>query len=499
MNERRDYFAGRPFVLIAIAILSVAAIAYIWVARFTFQDDAYIHLRIAKNLVTHGFYSFNGDHPSFCTSSPLYTLLLGLSWLIFQNNLVPKFLNIAVYVALFAMIARLAMTAPTRTARAFAIVFLAAISSPLAMRWLTDGMETGLVGVVSLLLAGFAFSVVNGSQDHILRQTMAALTLGLVATLLRVEFAFIISLIFAASLFEFGRTRTINRPVAGLALGSALGLATIRSVFGSFLPDTAVAKAGAVASLSVVENVAATIVNIGKAHAAASMLGMLVLGAWAASWMLIAYSAQRRRSAMLLNCGFLLFVALVVLRHQAVQGYRYFVFIEFFLLAFNILVLGNEKRPVLPTLPLMSRASTGITLAMVGLIFIAWQTFDLQKMKVISAGRGTTFERFATSDWSFLKGKPGIAWDVGMIGFFGDALILDANGLVNGRAIAGMPMRDRLELYVSQNAVQFLFVNKDQMKEIADLIDVSRWSVRGQFDFPNFSEDPDRHFLLMRN
>jgi hypothetical protein len=50
--------------LVAVGLFAVAAATYLWLARSLFQDDAFIHLRIATNLHNLGFYSFNGDKPA---------------------------------------------------------------------------------------------------------------------------------------------------------------------------------------------------------------------------------------------------------------------------------------------------------------------------------------------------------------------------------------------------------------------------------------------------
>lgn len=85
-----------------------------------------------------------------------------------------------------------------------------------------------------------------------------------------------------------------------------------------------------------------------------------------------------------------------------------------------------------------------------------------------------------------------------MIGYFSDGLILDGNGLVNGRRIARTLVRDRLEEFVRDHRVDFVFVNEEQAQELAGLLSTKGWIARGSFDFPNFDGAPDRHVLLVR-
>ena len=85
-----------------------------------------------------------------------------------------------------------------------------------------------------------------------------------------------------------------------------------------------------------------------------------------------------------------------------------------------------------------------------------------------------------------------------MIGYFSQARILDGNGLINGLDVARMTRTDRLHLFVTSRPVRFIYANAGQLAALNGVLDVSHWAVRETFDFPNFSGDPDRHFLIIR-
>jgi hypothetical protein len=87
---------------------------------------------------------------------------------------------------------------------------------------------------------------------------------------------------------------------------------------------------------------------------------------------------------------------------------------------------------------------------------------------------------------------------VGFIGYFSHATILDGNGLVNGLAIARQPRAERLREFVQRHPIRFVFVNEPQLHELATVLDAQDWETRASFDFPNFSGNPDTHFLLVR-
>lgn len=481
-----------------VLILASAASFYAWEARYLYLDDAFIHLRIAKNLLEHGFYSFNGDRPSYCTSSPLFTALLALCSAVLSTPYLPKVLGVFIYAALFAMLASRVQTAATLRARWLWIAFLAAVASPLAMRWLADGMETGLAGIFALLVARAAFEIYSESKAGAI--TLLGYTLlGFLASTLRIEFSLLVALIGVASLTASSLHRLDPRAVA-LAGGSALGLSVIYAIFGSILPDTAIAKAHALTDMSRTSAALTTLVDMGKAHAASSTLGIIVLFGVIGSFLLAMRAARHRRFVAVLNAGFVLLLILIVWREQAIQGYRYFVFIEFFLFAFNISVLNVSRESGGFRIPYVARNRLNpVWLATAAaVIFFAWQAFDLHKLRTISAERGASFEKFENIDLKDLKGTSGIGWDVGMIGYFSQATILDGNGLVNGVDIARMTRANRLRLYASTYAVRFAFVNGAQLAILNEYLDVGHWAVRQTFDFPNFSGDPDRHFLLVR-
>jgi hypothetical protein len=318
-----------------------------------------------------------------------------------------------------------------------------------------------------------------------------------VATTLRVEFSFLAAGIVAADL---ARRRSMVPQVTALALcaGAALGLGLIYWIFGSLLPDTAVAKAAMVPNASAAAEALATLFNVAKTQAAASLFGALLLLCLIISFLL----ALRRQVAtpftLVLNASFPVFVALIVVRHQAVQGIRYFVFLEFFLISFNLYVLdeatpASDRWPVLPFPKLKPWAVVFAALA-----GISWYAFDLAHLRLISAGRTASFERFRKLDLSDLGGRAGIAWDVGMIGYFSAGLILDGNGLVNGRRIARASMHDRLEEFVREHRIDFVFANEEQAQQLKGLLSTKDWIARGTFDFPNFDGAPDHHVLLIR-
>jgi hypothetical protein len=420
-----------PFVAAAVA----AAVFFAWQARMMFLDDAFIHLRIADNLRDAGIFSFNGLGPSYCTSSPLYTALLAALSRLDDGPFLPKIVGLVIYFALIALLAHSALRSRHLRSRWLWALFLAAVASPLGVRWLSDGMETGLAGLAVTMLARLALAIESGTAPRAWAGILAVFVTGLLLALLRVEDCLLVAMIGLASVA--GRRSLVpDRHAAALAAGAAAGLATLLAIFGTVLPDTAVAKA------------------------VTTPLGL---------------------HAILDN----------------LFGYRYFVFVEFFLLAYNI---GRLDQAPLRFAPPDARRQRRLRLAapLALVVLAAWQFLDYQRLAKMIEGRSASMAKFLALDLSALRGSEGIAWDIGMIGYFSQATILDVHGLVNGRAYAGMTDEARLRRFAADPKLRFAFGDQEQLDGLNALTDTRSWKLLESFDFPNFNGLPGRHYLLVR-
>jgi hypothetical protein len=484
----------RDRLIVPLALLCIAFSALMMVqTRDLFLDDTFIHLRIASNLAAHGIYSFNGDAPAYSTSSPLYTALLAGLWKWLHTIWLPKLVGIAVFASLLILIGRPLIRGQRSAASGTNLAWLIAVTSPMAIRWLTDGMETGLVALTAITLGQLVAALRLESNDA---RSSLRWKLGIVAalaTLLRVEFAYLVALSVGAFVADalWQRIRP-SRPVRfgllWLIAGSALSLTAVHGYFGDILPDTAIAKA------DVGSSAAATLLNTVRSHLAASLFGVGTLVTWLISLSGAWRVRHQRVFVTTINAGLPVLLVLIAARHQSVQGYRYFVFIEFFLLAVNAVVVARSPEPELGR-----TASRWRPIALLGLIalLVAWETFDWRHLEVLSAGRSATFEKFRQGDLSDLHGRRGLAWDVGMIGEFSQSTILDPNGLVNGREMARLPKSERLQR-LTATPIDFVFANDQQLAELDGLLDTKSWHLRGEYQFPNFSGNPDTHHLLVR-
>ncbi len=241
----------RRWLLAGVAVAWVAG--WMWFARYHFLDDALIHLRYADFLWERGTLTFDGIVSSYGTSSLLYVLLLAPSRAVTDTPLAAKVLSSVFYVGLITLVAGQSVRS-AGLQRALWVGIAVAVVSPMGVRWLTDGMETSLVAIMSVALPLIAYRA-SASPSTPLRYAGLAV-LGATVFLLRVE---MVLPVVAASIGLWlcsskAREKTLSsgprvRRLAsvalrdsGLLVGAIVCGLVIYVVFGQLLPDTAVAK-----------------------------------------------------------------------------------------------------------------------------------------------------------------------------------------------------------------------------------------------------------------
>lgn len=329
-----------------------------YLGRYFQLDDAFIHLRYARNLRTYGFLTFDAIHPSDGCSSLLYVGLLSLIPGLMSTIHATKALSVAGYLSLLAVVLWLRRNTP-EAAMALWSLFVIVLTSPMAFRWLTDGMETSLVLLFSALLATVAYSTS-------LRPTLSAhryltlLALGWAVVTLRIDSSV---LVLTRSIGAW--VLSVERGVAAdgfrprlwdllqvsvreshFATGGLLGVATIYLMTGHVLPDSAVAKASGHLDINELWGVA-------RAFFASFSLGMGLMGLWMLCLTVLFGTADVRKyhrgSLLLTNCSLLIPVLGAVARGQFVHGVRYFLGPLVFMIAWDLLMLPSSVTVVHPS------------------------------------------------------------------------------------------------------------------------------------------------------
>jgi hypothetical protein len=485
----RDYRWAVPVLALWLAIWIVISWAGV-------QDDAFIHLRYADNLFRTHLITYDGVHPNYGASSILYVYLLSFLRALTSSPTLPRFVSSCIHLLFFAGLVLLFLRALPRgshLARLLGLIVLVIFVAPSTVRWLDDGMETGLGLCFVALLCWVTFRQSTHRTVNSL-QYLAFTVLGLLSVLLRTELILLCGLSFLIlvwqSLFTEGTgakskgsfKAIVN--VSHLLLGGILALAFIRIKMHFLLPDTALAKATGVASIDTVSTTA-------KVLAGALSFGAGMFLFWLLTIFLLVHARRFSITTFFANSAFPILLALAMLRGQQVQGARYFEWTFCFSVLWNILELGRIS-------PLPSEKQPKSRLAYVFLAFVLLMLpVESIVMYPMLKSRSTLLQNFESDHLERFQGKRGVAFDVGLIGYFSRADICDLAGLVNGRQKARETTGQRTAECVASHP-DFLFLDSGNVTQVIPSGSFNDWQACSRYyDFKNVNTW-NRHYLIVR-
>jgi hypothetical protein len=473
---------------------------WLWLSWPAMQDDAFIHLRYAANLLQHHIISYDGEHQDYGTSSLLYVFVLASLRKFFTTTALPRAVSSVFHVVLFGGLvwafARSLRSAP-RLAWEFALLLLALLVAPMAVRWLDDGMETSLTLCLVSLIA-FAVSRL-GHSDKMSNSSLAWLfLLGLIATLTRVEYLLLLgvaSLTLFFTCFSLPGKTPVSHNLPALAgliarcaaplIGSLLAAGLIVYTMHALVPDTAIAKADASAPW------------LSELHAVISVLasslsfGMVLMLFWVLTFIaILLYQRGISLAVLAANSLFPITVSLAVVRGQQVQGIRYFLWTLWFPILWNILELRwNASEPAPSTARGLRFATYGVAVMLIVLVPI-----ESTLLYRLFRARSQSLAEFRAQHLERLSSMQVVAFDVGYIGYFTHAPLCDMAGLVNGRVRARLAFHQRVNLCVAEHP-QIAFVSRFSLDELANSLDLKGWSICSVYDLANLRAS-DLHYLI---
>lgn len=472
---------------IGIVVCLLWAAVWLFLTRYSMLDDSLIHLRYAANLDHFHFVTFDGMRHTFGSSSPLYLVLLAAIYAIFPGVLVAKLVSVAIYIGLLFFTTRLVLRDKnTNFSRGLAFCLLMAFCSPMGVRWLADGMESGFVCLMVLLTAEAAMSALSSDEN---RKAILLFVCGLALTLLRIELLALCGICAATIFFaqwhrypkQFKRALLTALPIL---CGGIVAMLLIHLVFGSFLPDTALAKAYNKPSIT-------GVIVFFQLMASSFALGLGVFIVWVVSAVFaFGTTGPLGKSTLLVaNSMFPILVALSCMRGQAVQGVRYFLWAMLFSIAWNLWTLARGAEQ-----PRIQNAALIIS----ALLIVCVLPLDIYYGSRTMLGRAETFQQMRSSQLDRLNGHVMLADDIGFISYFSQANVCDLNGLVNGRSFAALTQQQRIQACVDLKP-DALFLTTLRIKimraYIPDL--EQQWTPCKKIDFPNVHSN-DTHYLLIR-
>jgi hypothetical protein len=378
----------------------------------------------------------------------------------------------------------------------FALLLLAVLVTPMAVRWLDDGMETSLTLCLVALIA-FSISRLCHSATVSNRSVVWLFVLGFVATLTRVEYLLLLgvaslTLFFARlSLPEVAaqhglsaRLRLAARCAVPL-LGSLLAAGLIFYTMHALVPDTAIAKSEGLGSwLGVLRATSTVLVS-------SLSFGVLLFLFWALTAVAaIAYKRRITLPVLLANSLFPVTLALASLRGQQVQGIRYFVWTLLFPILWNILELRwSALEPARSTARVLRLATYGL----VGVLIVLFP-IESKLLYGLFRARSQSLAEFRAQHLERLSSMKLAAFDVGYIGYFTESQLCDMAGLVNGRARASLSFHERVKLCAAEHP-QYAFVSRFSLGDLNNSLDLKGWSICSVYDFANLRAS-DLHYLI---
>jgi hypothetical protein len=480
----------RKFVWkLSLALGAAWVIAWLVSSPLYQNDDSFIHLRYAQGIARNGFLTFDGLHKTYGSSSLFYVGLIASIYRFFPSLYVTKILSVASYLALLAVLVWLVSKSSGRKRLLWAMLVVVLVS-PMGIRWLSDGMETALVVLATLILCLILHRTLVVDRAHPARRYLFLVLAGAFLVALRVELIGLIAfatLALALAEQECGVSTLLQNAKklahnlvtqSHLAVGAGLAAGLIYLRLGHLLPDTAVAKSGDHIALGYY------LWTLLRVFAASCSLGMGLLAIWglttlaALSTMVVASSGPSRGrlgSLVVVNSLFPALLAVAIWRNQALQGVRYFLWPLVFMIAWNIQSLPPTflSAPATALEKWSTRHARALFVTCLAFLSPAWAFEGVTVSRCVRES-SRTVALMRSQDLSFLKGRRGLAFDIGFISYFSQGNICDVSGLVNGRAFAQATFPERMRACTAQPP-DFAFLNADQRGQLRKYTDFDSW------------------------
>lgn len=485
-----------------VVVLTVWLLVWMWLSWPAMQDDAFIHLRYAANLLRYHVISYNGAHRDYGTSSLLYVGLLAGLYKFFASPVLPRavssFFHLVLFGGLVWVLDRKLRSAP-RLAWIFSLLLLGILATPMSVRWLDDGMETSLT-LCMVSLAAILTSRLCHTRSFTKRQSAGLFVLGFVATLTRVEYLLlfgIVSLTLFVAQAALSNSPTANKseperpwlhivmrcaaPVAGSVLAASIIFLTMHSL----VPDTAVAKAGGFGGWK------GTLDATVSVFESSLSMGALFVIFWLLT--LVAVIAYKRRVTvpmLLVNSLFPITITLAAVRGQEVQGVRYFIWTLLFPVLWNMLELRWNGSNV----PGRTVTTFQIFAYGVAVLLLVLQPIESKLLYREFSMRTQSLAMLRAQHLNQLGSLRLVAYDIGYVGYFTGAEVCDMAGLVNGRERAKLSTEQRVRICADEHP-QIAFLTRTGIGTLNNDLPLKDWSVCSVYDLANLRRS-DLHYLI---
>lgn len=439
-RSKRHIMVHYMLLLSILALVSIVLYSF-WMFRQYILDDTFIHLRYAKNYLTTGSLSYNLGQPSFGTSAPLYTVLLAAIGQYIPLASWPdmaKGISIALQVMSIIVFLSLVIS-PVKTRRAPTMpayivgVSIAALmlAVPSTSRWLQDGMETSLavcctLAAMAALRAWLAARVQRPWPALVLTTGLIALVGIIRVDLLPISVAMLVLALLCTPRYKL-------QLLAYTIVFLMIGYVAIFAVTGAVIPDSAIAKRTGMFTPGWAVDFFKAMLAVSPLWLGAPALLLVSLGC-----RLVAQPILYKHVIPLL-CGLVPMSVTIVwgtATGQFVHGARYF--LPALIFAWAVLVCYV---PDLLAFPTASRAGKVQALLLMLTVVAALIHIGVSYPALLLVRQKDSLQIDQRKNWAAMVVA---AHDIGQIGWYTNAHMLDLAGLVNGRVVAQTPYPERL-------------------------------------------------------
>jgi len=410
-------------------------------------DDTYIQMAMAKNLALHRTWGVTRYGFSGSSSSPLWTLLIAGTYLLFGVNAVTPFILSLICGTLAVIVVYSVLNRTAGRRRVFAGCLLAILLAPLPPLAFM-GMEHALQAALSIGLVWFAARILSSERRLSLGTGLLLAALSALVTAVRYEglfLAFVLGLLFLLN----RRFLAASTVAAAAAIPPvAYGIWSI-SKGGLFLPNSVLLK-GSLPGLGLKGMVQTLVGYNGWANAGKSphLLLLLII---AAVLLALRTRASPTRSAS--SYALALFIGTALLHLNFAQAgwlYRYDAYLVLIGLT-AILVAAWELRPELRTRPPLSPRRVAVALLLVLVaspiaIRAARFLFTLPQATKNIYEQQYQMGRFLNR---FYPGRAVAVNDIGAVSFLADVKLVDLWGLAD-QELASLKLQHR---YTDESAL----------------------------------------------
>jgi 4-amino-4-deoxy-L-arabinose transferase-like glycosyltransferase len=426
-------------------------------------DDTFIYMQYARNISGGGGFSFNYGEPSYGITSPLWVIILSVSYFFGLSGFwFAKILDLICAVCSVIVFYRLAKLIFKDGNH-----FLAVLASSLFIlniwfiRWSFTGMETNLA-VLSMLLIFYLYYKRNYALCFFL--------LGLFF-LVRPEGIFLFIVILISLFIE--KRKSVKQDFKNVLVYILLFLIPVvpfliyaKITFGTFVPNTALGKSTLTLGFTIIQ---AQVTEIIKTLAPSSSIE-IILGVLAVIYML--------KKKLFLNYfalilwPFVLLFVYILTDSDIISRYFMIIIPVFTLLAVKSIEILSKKQ-----------FAAGISVFVLILIISQFSFYKFVKPHTDKFSQGVEECLIPIGKWFDENTPPGtriLVNDVGAIGYYSNRHIIDAAALVNrdldmNKKIMLTPLEKRMNPY---NLLEF--VNADYVIERDSMLNDKSKTIDGK-------------------